>query len=87
MRDHILLYPSCKRVGETYERTEFLSKDRISVKGQIQLSVKRQIYAVSNGTFMQKNMQIGKTAYWYMLKTPLLKEIYNKVKTGLLGHP
>ena len=27
-----------------YERTDFLSKDRLSVKGQIQLSVKRHIY-------------------------------------------
>ena len=30
------------------QRTEYLTKDRISVKGQIQLSVKRQIYHFFN---------------------------------------
>ena len=39
---------SDKQVGETHERTEYLSKDRISVEGQIQLSVKRQIYHFFN---------------------------------------
>ena len=50
----ILIRRVDKQVGETHGGTDFLSKDRISVEGQIQLSVKRQIYAISNGTFMQK---------------------------------
>ena len=52
-------------------RTEYLSKDRFSYLSN------EQIYAVSNGTFMQ----IGKTTYWYMFKTLRLNEFYNLVKT------
>ena len=65
-----------KQVGETHERTEFLSKDRISVKGQIRLSVIRQIYSDSckkhankqnhilvhvENSFSERNLQLGES--------------------------
>ena len=51
---HNSISQESNRSGKRIKRKEFLSKDRISVEGQIQLCVKRQIYAVSKCTFMQK---------------------------------
>ena len=55
---HVHMY----QVGEPHERTDFLSKDKISVEGQIQLSVKRQIYITFLIKFIGFISIVNKTA-------------------------
>ena len=61
-----LFFQAKPHVGETHERTDFLSKDRLSVEGQIQL--KRQIYvycfkwrirAKKPANRHEQNLQVG----------------------------